>query len=214
MYFSFKFFLFFYFPYQIFLNTLSEELASPVQSKPQENNLVFGPANSGRMKSYRSRANSVSSISPLFFTKEEPKAKLLHQHSDSTDCSFDAIYSGQNDDDNHNYNHTYNEMNKSSKILTMTSGEKKLHDKYDDHLMQSISQSIKLNDIDDSDLQEDKIDQIIFNLENKEKQEMFNLHHHQNQIQNMEIERNIVNRSLKFIRSLSGNAFSGISVDD
>ena len=105
-------------------------------------------------------------------------------------------------------------MNKSSKILTMTSGEKKLHDKYDDHLMQSISQSIKLNDIDDSDLQEDKIDQIIFNLENKEKQEMFNLHHHQNQIQNMEIERNIVNRSLKFIRSLSGNAFSGISVDD
>ena len=147
------------------------ELTIPVQSKSQKDNLELGPATSGRRKSYKNRINSVSSISPLLFLKEEfkeiEKGQILHQHTNSADCSFDAIYSGQNDDNNHNYNYTYNEMNKSSKILTMTSGEKKLHDKYDDHLMQSISPSIKLNEVNDADPSEDKIDKIVFSLEKK-----------------------------------------------
>ena len=195
------------------------ELSIPVQSKSQKDNLELGPATSGRRKSYKNRINSVSSISPLLFLKEEfkeiEKGQILHQHTNSADCSFDTIYSGQNDDNNHNYNYTYNEMNKSSIILTMTSGEKKLHDKYDDHLMQSISPSIKLNEVNDSDLQENKIDQIIFSLENKEKEEMFNLYHLQNQIQNMEMERNIVNRSIKIRRSLSDDdTYSCLSEND
>ena len=187
------------------------ELTIPENSTSQKENLELGSTNSGRRKSYKSRINSVSSISPLLFFKEEfkeiGKSQILHQHSNSSECSFDVIYSDQNNNDN------YNEINVSSKIHRMKSGERKSYDIYDNHLLAS---TIKLKEDDDSDFQEDKIDQIIFNLENEEKQEMFNLYHLQNQIQNREIDRNIVNRSLKLKRSLSisEDTYSCLSEND
>ena len=173
--------------------------------------MELGSTNSYRRKSYKSRINSISSISPLLFFKDEfkeiEKCRILHQHSNSSECSFDVLYSDQNNNDNNN------EINVSSKIHRMKSEERKSYDIYDNDLLAS---RIKLNEEEDSDFQEDKIDQIIFNLENEEKQEMFNLYHLQNQIQNREIDRNVVNRSLMLKRSLSlsEDTYSCLSEND